>query len=32
VGLGVRPRPDAGAGDALRQAAQIALERVEIDH
>ena len=31
VGLGVRPQPDAGAGDALGQAAQIALERVEID-
>ncbi len=31
VGLGMRPRPDTGAGDALGQAAQIALERVEID-
>jgi hypothetical protein len=31
VGLGVRARPDAGAGDAVGQAAQIALERVEID-
>ncbi len=31
VGLGVRPRPDTGAGDALGQAAQIALEHVEID-
>ena len=31
VGLGVRARLDRAAGDALRQAAQIALERVEID-
>jgi hypothetical protein len=31
VGLGMRPRPDTGAGDALGQAAQIALERIEID-
>ena len=31
VGLGVRPRPDIRAGDAVGQAAQIALERVEID-
>ena len=31
VGLGVRPHPDTAAGDPLRQAAQIALEGVEID-
>ena len=31
VGLGMRPRPDPGAGDTLGQAAQIALEGVEID-
>ena len=31
VGLGMRPRPDTGAGDAVGQAAQVALERVEID-
>ena len=32
VGLGVRPQVGAAAGDAVGQAAQIALERIEIDH
>jgi len=31
MGLGVRPHSDAAARDPFRQAAQIALERVEID-
>jgi Protein of unknown function (DUF3050) len=32
MGLGVRPHVDAASGDAVGQAAQVALERVEIDH
>jgi len=32
VGLGVRPHLDPAAGDPFGQTAQIALERIEIDH